>query len=84
MEITIVLDDDLLLETIKKQASIAVNQEVRKIIEKRINSMITSLESSVEAYLDKNLTSETIKKMVDNSTVELLKEKIEEINRGEY
>ncbi len=76
MEITVVIDDSMLEEPVRKQVAIAVNMEVRNAVNKKVASMTSEIEGAVEKYLVKSLTDDQIKEVINSEVIAQMAERI--------
>ncbi len=84
MDITVRIDDAVLAPAIKDTLSQALMGIIKRTVNDRINRMSADISEEVEKYMNKHYPEETIRKMMDTEMKQLLQEKIEQINRGEY
>lgn len=76
MGITVVIDDDMLQEPVKRQVAIAVNMAVRDIVNKKVASMTSEIEDAINKYMVKNLTDDQIKTIINTEAITQLRERI--------
>lgn len=79
MIINVELDDNLFSDNVREQATKAIANVIREMVDKRVNHYIREIQDSVNKYLDKNLTQDMIKKMINSEVSLLLAEKIQEM-----
>lgn len=78
MEVTIVIDDKMLELPVRDAVAKAVNEVIRFQVNKKLSMMQTEIESGVQKYLDRTLTSDVLKFKIDESVKELLRDRLEE------
>lgn len=78
MEITIEIDDKILEEPVRLAAARAINDKVRYLVDRKINTFQNEFEIAITKYLDKTLTPEVLKSKIDNVVLTLIKERLEE------
>ena len=76
MDITIRIDENLFEEPIKEAVARIVHNLVRESVQKHIYTYQDQINKSVEVYLAKRLTDETVKKHIDLATASIIEDRL--------
>lgn len=76
MKVEFEIDDETLVEPVKKAAAIAINEVVRRKVDERIRAVNDTVDETVSKYLDKYLDENKIKRLIDQSALEMIKDKL--------
>ncbi len=76
MEITVVINDEMLDGPIREAVSRAVNELVKRKSNELISKYHDKIENAIDIYLSKKLTDDKIKSMIDSQVVEHLSNRI--------
>lgn len=76
MDITITINDELFEAPVKEAVGRRINEVVRNVVDKKIDSYKGKIEYAVEVYLAKRLTDKEILSEIDKSIARVVEERI--------
>lgn len=79
MKIEVVIDDNMLDEPVRKAVAQAINEIVKFKAHEFIRGHREKIENAVEVYLNKKLTDDKIKSMIDNEVIDQLASRIRDL-----
>lgn len=80
MEITVVIDDAMLEEPVRKAVASAVNMEVRNRVNQKIAATIGAINDAIDKYLSSNLPDDKLKSLIDTEVRAQLADRIRSLD----